>query len=189
MKALLALQSRLPPLFNGTVSAGTNDQANEATFSSDIMQRLFSTSNITSLVFTIADSLTASVRRNPAKFADFLDQHPYSAPQYPETAYRTVPYIHIAWPWICLSAAVVVFANIFLVYAVIQTSRLRKGSQVGIWKSSQLPMLYHGFDSQTVTSVGARIGKSQSTEEMEEHARGFLVRLQMGNEGIKLSST
>ena len=187
-KALLGLQLKVPPLFSGSVITGTHGLASGGIFNSDIMQRLYTMTNATELVTNLASSMTTSVRRSPAVWESLplstTVPPSYSAPLYAGTAYRTVPHVHVVWAWIALPAAAVAFANVFLAVAMFMTHRTRKIVNVGVWKSSQVPLLYHGLDPRSEASVEFELGPSANIREMEEHAGRFNVRLKKTDGGI-----
>ncbi|KAK5273038.1 hypothetical protein LTR99_002431 [Exophiala xenobiotica] len=187
IKAFLALQLVIPPLFSGVVEGGDHGFASGGIFPSDVLQRLYNTEDVPALVTRLADSMTASIRRNPATYADFLGTRLYSAPAYPGVVLQLVPFIHIVWPWITLLAGTAFFANVFLVYVIVRTKSAASSSEVGVWKSSSLPLLYHGLDADAARTSTHSVGLSTSVAEMEDHASRLLVRIMVsGDEGIKL---
>lgn len=60
---------------------------------------------------------------------------------------------------------------------------------VGVWKSSQVPLLYLGLDPQSEAMVEFELGPNANIREMEEHARRFNVRLKKTDGGILELST
>ena len=197
-KALLGLQLKVPPLFEGYMEAGENGLDGSGVIpSTDIMQPLFDAAAPGSpLISKLASSMTSSMRRNHAKWLyqyfgtneSFLPPL-YSAPVYSGTAYRSVPHVHIVWPWIALPAAVVLFAIVYLIYAMVKTHWTRKTADVGVWKSSQIPLLYHGLDQTSEDQLVSKLGSSPTIGEMEEHAKDFDVRLLVNKDGNLQLST
>ena len=199
-KALLGLQLKVPPLFEGHMEAGENGLGGSGVVpSTDTMQALFDIAAPGSpLISKLASSMTSSMRRNHAKWLT-IDQTfslndsyvppLYLAPVYSGTAYRTVPKVHIVWPWIALPAAVVLFANLYLIYAMIKTHWTRKTANVGVWKSSQIPLLYHGLDQTSEDQLVLKLGSSPTIGEMEEYAKDFDVRLLVNKDGNLQLST
>ena len=59
----------------------------------------------------------------------------------------------MVWARIALPAAAVAFANVFLGVAMFMTHHTRKIVNVGVWKSSQVPLLYPGPDPQSEAVV------------------------------------
>lgn len=188
IQSLLAFQKVLPPLFSGVVEGGTHGTASGGIFPSDILERLYNTEDIAALVARLAESMTGSIRRNPATYASILSPTLYSAPAYPGVVLNIVPFINIVWPWITLLAIAVFFANVFLVYVIVRTRTAASTSELGVWKSSSLPLLYHGLDADTTKNSARSVGISTSLGEMEHHANRLLVRIMVnGDEGIKLA--
>ena len=197
-KALLGLQLKVPPLFEGHMNTGENGLDGSGLIAStDIVQRVYDTpAPGTAMISNLAASITSSIRRNPAKWLyqyfgtnDTFVPPLYSAPVYSGTAYRTVPKVHIVWPWIALPAAVVLFANLYLIYAMIKTHWTQKTANVGVWKSSQIPLLYHGLDQTSEDRLVSKLGSSPTIGEMEEYAKDFDVRLLVNKDGNLQLST
>lgn len=188
IQSFLAFQKVLPPLFSGVVEGGTHGTASGGIFPSDVLERLYNTEDIPALVARLAESMTGSMRRNPARYASILSPTLYSAPVYPGLVLNIVPFINIVWPWITLLAVAVFFANVFLVYVIVKTRSAASTSEIGVWKSSSLPLLYHGLDADTAKISTRSVGISTSLWEMEDHANRLLVRvMSSGDEGIKLA--
>ncbi|KAL4884735.1 hypothetical protein BJY04DRAFT_169911 [Aspergillus karnatakaensis] len=57
------------------------------------------------------------------------------------TAFVSEVYVHVNWVWLCLPATVVLLTLVFLVLTV-QVNKTQGGE---LWKSSILPVLYHGL--------------------------------------------
>lgn len=193
IKAFLAMQKIMVPLLQGDITTGEHGYSFGQVFSSDVMQRLYSTSNMTALVDRIASSMTSSIRRNPAPLAMVDYNNPYTPvptypiPIYPGESLRELPFVHIVWPWIILPAITVLFSNAFLVYAMIRTRQVRKNLDVGVWKSSCLPVLYHGLDPDALMRAGMDPTLSTSIAYMEENANQLKVKLDLVKNEIKLS--
>lgn len=85
---------------------------------------LFNSANISDSVRQMAVSMTDRMRSNK------------NSSHVTGTAYRTITYINVRWPWIILPAALVVLSAL-LFAAMIKTTR---GDSV-LWKSSVLPLM------------------------------------------------
>jgi hypothetical protein len=187
-KALLGLQNRLPPLFSGDMTAGTHGLASGGVFSTDITQRMYFMygTNITALTQYLASTMTASIRRNQARTQLFLGDPsnetavapPLIQANYPGTAFRTVPHVRVEWAWIALPAAGVFFANVFLAVAMWMTHSMRAKTGVGVWKSSQIPLLYHGLDVKSEVEMERLLGSHAHISDMEETSKTFEVRFE-----------
>jgi hypothetical protein len=180
--AFHALRLKVPWIFPGSVSTasyGPSDGDALSTFDnsdSDIMQHFFTISDPVAMVRNMEASMTSSIRRNP----DIAAQ---SAADYIGTAYLNIPRVQIVWPWITLPAALVLFSNVFLIYVIYKTQRMRDATSVGVWKSSQIPLLYHGLDQATRQQSDRELGPAPRISQMERHATKLSVRLQETGSG------
>lgn len=90
------------------------------------------------------------------------------------TLSQTVTIVFVKWQWITLPAAVVLFSIIFLITTILVTSRQK---QLALWKSSTLPLLYHGLDNGVL-----RNGENHVTVSgMEMEAKSVNVKLEESN--------
>lgn len=80
--------------------------------------------------------------------------------------------INVRWAWLSLPAASIVLGIVFVI-STMAKSRRRK--HAGVWKSSALPALFHGFDD-----YGA--GDTESLVDIEEVAKDRRVRLGRGRD-------
>ena len=78
-------------------------------------------------------------------------------------------YVHVRWGWITLPLLLVVSGVVFLALAMFETRR----HQVEIWKSSSLPLLFHGLSGQTKSQVRT----VNLVSDMETRATETKVRL------------
>jgi hypothetical protein len=108
-------------------------------------------------------------------------------PNYPGHALRQLPFTHIVWPWIILPAITVLLSNIFLVFVIIKTKLAQKTLDIGVWKSSCLPMLYHGLDGNALARASLDPALSTSIAYMEHNAAQLRVRLNAAGNDIQLS--
>ena len=110
--------------------------------------------------------------------------------------------VTVRWGWLAFPASMILLAITFLALTMMDTSleqhvhginktgtdsrvpsRLRPGAT---WKSSALPMLFHGLDNEELRrSVPDRLAHIQ---EMEDRAKSSQARLAPGNEGWKLTT-
>lgn len=194
IQAFLGLQKAIVPLLNGTLvlgSSGSIDFGVQA--SSPITQRMYATANMTEFIKRTAASLTSSIRRNSAKHAmpDYLNPANgipnITQPEFPGEALRQLPIVSIQWPWIVLPAITVLFSNVFLIFTMIRTKQAQRSIDVGVWKSSCLPMLYHGLDVNAFARANVDPALSTSVAYMEENAGQLQVRLNATGSDIKLS--
>jgi hypothetical protein len=110
--------------------------------------------------------------------------------------------VQIRWGWLGYSASIIILAVLFVVCTIFDSSfaaaRLgndESGENVqmahsmfqlaGVWKSSVLPLMFHGLEDQALR--GANPSRLVSSAEMEEVAKGTKVRLMQGEDGWKLT--
>jgi len=195
IKAFLAMRKIIPPLLQGNVTTSEHGYEEGLLFSSDIMQRLYNTPDMAALIDSVSSLMTSSIRRNPSPYVMADYNHPsetdprpnYTIPAYAGSASRNVPFVRIVWPWIVLPAITVLFSNVFLIYAIIRTRQAQKHLDIGVWRSSCLPVLYHGLDADTLTRAGVQPSLSTSVATMEENANQLRVRLRLVKNEVKLS--
>jgi len=195
--AFLGLQKALPPLLRGDTVMGTSGGVQEGVIStSAIIQRIYATSNMTEYIQRVADSMTSSVRRHPATLAmvDLPNQSESNdplptiqMPEFPGEALRQLPFTRIEWPWIVLPVITVIFSNAFLIFAMIKTKLTQRNLGVGVWKSSCLPVLYHGLDGNAFARANIDPALSTSIAYMEHNAGQLRVRLNAAGNDIQLS--
>lgn len=89
-------------------------------------------------------------------------------------------YVAVRWQWLALPAALLVAGCLLLVVTALTSSR--KG--VRIWKSSILPLLFHGMEPEFVArNMMIEHGQCESVSEMEQVADGIRVDFGLSNEG------
>lgn len=196
IKSFLAIQKTIPPLLQGDVLTGTSGGIAEGgVASSAIIQRLFATTNMSELITRMASTMTSSIRRHPTTVEMWKPDDPlregeplrhFQDIQFPGDALRQLPFVQIVWPWIILPAIVVLFSNAFLVFAMIKTKQAQRTTNVGVWKSSCLPILYHGLDGPAVTRANVDPAFSTSVAYMEEVSHGLRLRLNGSSGDIRL---
>lgn len=84
--------------------------------------------------------------------------------------------IRVHWPWLALPASLLLLSSLFLAATIWQTSRDNTGKG---WKSSSLPLLFHGLSEETIKSLGS-VG---NLGEMNESARSMMVQLRWEDGG------
>ncbi|RAK74076.1 DUF3176 domain-containing protein [Aspergillus fijiensis CBS 313.89] len=82
-------------------------------------------------------------------------------------------YVAVQWPWLALPVALLVAGIIVLVATAFITSR----ENVSLWKSSTLPLLFHGLEHSVVTRNMNERGPCEMASEMEQLAGDLIVDL------------
>ncbi|KAL8722941.1 MAG: hypothetical protein Q9225_000633 [Loekoesia sp. 1 TL-2023] len=124
--AAAAINTFLSSMFTG--SGSVNDSG--SVFSSDTMQALYDTSNITQRIDNLATSMTNNIRGQ--------DDH-VSGPAC-GIAWTSETYVHVRWAWFAFPATLILIAAFFLLGIIFETSF----RDILIWKSSNLALLFHG---------------------------------------------
>lgn len=124
--AAAAINTFMTRMFTG--SGGTNNSG--SVFSSDIIQALYDTSNLTKRIDNLATSMTNNIRGQ--------DDH-VSGPAY-GIAWKSETYLHVRWAWFAFPATLILISALFLLSTIYETSY----RDVLIWKSSNLALLFHG---------------------------------------------
>ncbi|CAG8423569.1 unnamed protein product [Penicillium salamii] len=90
------------------------------------------------------------------------------------TSYISEVYVKVHWPWVALPAAVIILSSILL----LSTALVSRSKSRVLWKTSTLPILYHGLDDDLLkdTDVCSALSKMETTAEAT-------------NVGLRLSDT
>lgn len=124
--AAAAINSFMTRKFTG--AGGVNNSG--SVFSSDIVQALYDTSNLTKRIDNLATSMTNNIREQ--------DDH-VSGPAH-GIAWTEETYVHVRWGWFAFPATIVLISTCFLLGTILETSY----RDILIWKSSNLALLFHG---------------------------------------------
>jgi hypothetical protein len=161
-------------------SLGSDVTANQSIDTQDIIRVLWQL-DIDALFSNLAASMTRNVRE-----VDWDDQT-YSG-GYLEpvkgagtangTAWVPEVYIQVRWPWLILPITLVALTILFLTLTVVETAR----SKVEVWKSSPVPLLFHGLENTEAT----RLRLAAQLVEMERMAEKIPVKLEESDTGWKL---
>lgn len=121
-----AMNSFMTEKFKGNGSVSNTS----TTFSSDIMQAIYNTNNLTRMIENLAVSMTNNIRKHN------------SSESYPVlgTTWKDQTYVLVRWRWFSFPVTVVALSLIFLIGAIFETSRRR----LLVWKSNNLAILFHG---------------------------------------------
>ncbi|KAL8707193.1 MAG: hypothetical protein Q9220_007742 [cf. Caloplaca sp. 1 TL-2023] len=124
--AASAINSFMTGIFTGAGGMNSSGSA----FSSDVMQALYDTINITARVENLATAMTNSIRGQ--------DDH-QSNPAY-GTAWSSETYVHVRWAWFAFPAGLLLLSAVFLCGVMIETAQ----REILVWKASNLALLFHG---------------------------------------------
>ncbi|KAL8763231.1 MAG: hypothetical protein Q9184_000949 [Pyrenodesmia sp. 2 TL-2023] len=124
--AAAAINSFITKRFTG--AGGVNNSG--SIFSSDILQALYDTSNLTKRIDNLATSMTNNIREQ--------DDH-VCGPAH-GIAWTDETYVHVRWGWFTFPAALMLVSALFLLAIILETSY----RDTLVWKSSNLALLFHG---------------------------------------------
>lgn len=88
-------------------------------------------------------------------------------------AHNLQVYVKVKWEWLAFPVVLVVSGLALLVVAIIQTSR----SGLEVWKSSSLPLWFHGPQNRRINSLGGPLERANTLVEMEKEAGQIQVTL------------
>ncbi|KAI4162381.1 MAG: hypothetical protein LQ342_003947 [Letrouitia transgressa] len=123
--AATAMKSFMSDTFTG--SGGFNDSG--PTFSSDVIQALYKTDNLTALIDNLAHSMSNNIR-----------QQNDTTPNVNGTAWRTETFVQVRWAWFSFPATLVIASLFFLVVSIWETAH----RDILVWKASCLALLFRG---------------------------------------------
>jgi hypothetical protein len=101
-----------------------------AAFSSDTMQAIYLTGNLTGMVERLAVSMTNNIRKNNNSGSDSVMG----------TTWKDETYIRVRWQWFSFPVSLLGLSLILLLASIIETSQRK----VLVWKSNNLAILFHG---------------------------------------------
>ncbi|KAL8785501.1 MAG: hypothetical protein Q9213_003327 [Squamulea squamosa] len=164
--AAVALNSFMSTTFTG--SGGINNSG--SAFSSDVIQALYDTSNLTKRIENLATSMTNSIRGQNDNV---------SGPAY-GIAWTSETYVHVRWAWLAFPATLILLASCFLLGVVLETSY----RDVLVWKSSNIALLFHGRSLRLSSRSGKPVSKVSAMTERATDIKAKLVETDA--EGWKL---
>lgn len=124
--AAAAINGFMSKMFTG--AGGVNQSG--SVFSSDVLQALYDTSDLTKRIDNLATSMTNNIRGQ--------DDHVSVSAQ--GIAWTTETFVHVRWAWFAFPATLVLISTSFLLGIILETSY----RDILVWKSSNLALLFHG---------------------------------------------
>ncbi|KAL8660521.1 MAG: hypothetical protein Q9202_006476 [Teloschistes flavicans] len=160
--AAAAINSFMSTTFTG--SGGVNNSG--SAFSSDVMQALYDTSNLTKRIDNLATSMSNSIRGQ--------DDH-VSGPAY-GIAWTKETYVHVRWGWFAFPVTLVSLASLFLLGIILETSH----RDVLVWKSSNLALLFHGRNLNLTASSDTPVSQLSAMTSRASDIRAKLLETPQG---------
>ncbi|KAF7512331.1 hypothetical protein GJ744_001899 [Endocarpon pusillum] len=100
-------------------------------------------------------------------------------------AFRDQTCVHIRWPFLAYPTFLVLFAIVFFICMIFETRRI--GTSRHNWKSSPLPLLFHGLEREALQTVQS--AELVRAEQMEKAAKRTSVRLSQTEGGWQFVGT
>jgi Protein of unknown function (DUF3176) len=158
---------------NITADYTTNQTANEPVrndggiiSSTDLVTSFFAGLNFTQAVDNMAISVSTYIRS-------------LSNDTTTGRAHNEETYIHVRWIWLAFPVVLLAGGIAILVIAMIQTSQ----SGLEVWKSSSLPLWFHGPPNGRTNSFGNSLERVNTLMEMEAEAEQIHVSLEKLDDG------
>lgn len=169
----LTLSNSYAPGPDGS-SFGPDETNNASSFTnSQDLLRIFRDSDMDRLFESLAKSMTRNIRdanaSNQAMSSDgFTGPLPGVGLANGTASYDHI-YVSVRWGWLTLSVALVLLTINFLILTIFQSTR----HDVAPWKSSPVPLLFHGLDDNETQ----RLRKAKGVVEMERLSKDIRVEL------------
>ena len=133
-------------------------------FTSDTIQALYGTDNLTALIDHLAIAITNNIRQQ---------NDSVSSSNWRGTAWTSQTYVHVRWGWIAFPVILVVLSSALLLGTITET----KYRDVMVWKSDNLALLFHGRGLELDSLDDTPVNK---LSEMTEKAKEIRVELTQG---------
>ena len=169
-------------VFNGNLIGQWNPEGGGiAMFTGpDVLQSIYNYGNVdfervTSTFKNISESLTNHMRMNPMPSGEATNITNVSAPAI-GMATQDKTCLQVDWPWLTLPFALVLFTVVFFFGAL--SSRSPGSEMTRTWKSSPLPLLFHGLERRADDGQSWHDEASlEDVKSMERLAKQLNVRL------------
>ena len=166
--AAKAMNEFMSSTFTGSGRISTS--GSHSAFSSDVIHALYNTENYIKSIENLATSMTNNIRQ----------QNESGSSPFEGVAYETETYVHVRWAWFAYPATVLALALLCLLGTVIES----RNSNILIWKSSNLALLFHG--------QGLELSKSDhmpvnTLSRMNKTANDIQIELKQTSDGWKLT--
>ena len=180
----------------GTLSTPNPDTSQNPAFDQffgpQILQTIYNEGSVdmdrvTAIFQNISISLTNHMRMNPIgdnlalvepSSSRYLPpSHPLLVPEL-GTSWEEKTYLQVQWAWFTVPAALVLFTSIFFIRVLYSTPGDQAMTRFAeTWKSSPLPLLFHGLVIQDADDRDAGNQPFTDVDRMESRAKRLAVRL------------
>ncbi|KAJ2992302.1 hypothetical protein NUW58_g2210 [Xylaria curta] len=89
-------------------------------------------------------------------------------------AHRSIIIVEVRWSWLALPATTWLCGVVFLAL----TMWVCRGNDQVLWKTSSLPLIYHGFEDRDVAAFETTDGGLERVSGMEKYSQNLYARLQ-----------
>lgn len=177
-------ENYLADFFNGTVVGDTgNDNFGEILelAGPQVLQTIYNYGNVS---FDRVDEIFQNISKSITTFFREDTTSNYSTPA-KGLVMHDQTCLSVRWSWMAFPAILVLLTLIFFIAMTIATRPV--GSRAPVWKSSPLPLLFHGFERpiSPLRGGGSPNGR-EDLDDMENLARAIIVRLEHTEKGLML---
>ncbi|KAK4984803.1 hypothetical protein LTR50_006373 [Elasticomyces elasticus] len=123
--------------------------------------------NIWTNIDMVASYMTYAVRKSPLSLSQFYPELTFGYTDYPLQLFK------VRWGWMAFPFALVLLSLAFLATTIVKSRHHQP------WKSSVLPLMFHGFDDDDRRNFG----QVDTLTDMENEMRGRQVRLGHDSKG------
>lgn len=124
----------------------------------ELLSQLSLADNVTDMMNNVALSMSSALMNNVEDFGENVIG----------TGYRDEVFIHVKWPWLILTATLVLSTMILLLVVMIESSR----DGIVLWKSSILALMFHGHGLHDENAIPVH-----QVSQMETMAKGIKAEM------------
>ena len=166
-------------VFNGTLSRDTDEGAWNNYLGPQNLETIYNYGNVTfasldKMFRNISESLTTHIRQN--------GNQNHSDPATGDVT-RADACLQVRWVWLTFPTALLLCTVLFFVVVVIKTRPA--GERAQIWKSSPLPLIFHGLEERHYKDSNDSFDEKK---DMERLAQKLTVKLAHTKNGVKLAT-
>ncbi|KAI1363073.1 hypothetical protein F5Y08DRAFT_354771 [Xylaria arbuscula] len=100
-------------------------------------------------------------------------------------AYHSIVIVEVRWPWLAFPVAIWLCGSLFLALTIWAC----RGSDRILWKTSSLPLIYHGFEDRDVAAMKTTGGGLEHVSGMEKLSQKLYARIHRDSDDGQLKLT
>ncbi|KAJ3565318.1 hypothetical protein NPX13_g7551 [Xylaria arbuscula] len=100
-------------------------------------------------------------------------------------AYHSIVIVEVRWPWLAFPVAIWLCGSLFLALTI----WFCRGSDRILWKTSSLPLIYHGFEDRDVAAMKTTGGGLEHVSGMEKLSQKLYARIRRDSDDGQLKLT